>query len=251
MEVIRTLCFGLRLNAGATCIAPHRVFLPPRFGMNFEVKLCRAVAELGSFDVDPDVARRVHKLVMAAEADGAQKLHGLIEPGRTFRPVVLTGCRPEMALMQADLFAPVLCLKRVKDPAEALAFDAACPYALGATILGGEARATDLARRVNAGAVVVNDMIVPTADERAPFGGRGLSGFGTTRGAEGLLEMTRIKTIATRKGQKRPHLRSGSVLPEPLVDDLILADHAAGWLERWRARRRVAKALRSLERNQP
>jgi len=40
---------------------------------------------------------------------------------------------------------------------------------------------------------------VPTADPRLPFGGRGRSGFGLTRGTEGLLEMTVVKTVGVRR----------------------------------------------------
>ena len=59
--------------------------------------------------------------------------------------------------------------------------------------------------------VVVNDMIVPTADPRLPFGGRGRSGYGVTRGAEGLLEMTTVKVIAVRRGRRHLHLEA----PDP------------------------------------
>jgi hypothetical protein len=56
-----------------------------------------------------------------------------------------------------------------------------------------------------AGSVKINDLIVPTADPRLPFGGRDASGYGVTRGADGLLEFTRIKTVSTRVGRFRPH----------------------------------------------
>ena len=52
----------------------------------------------------------------------------------------------------------------------------------------------------------MNDVIVPTADPRLPFGGRKHSGFGVTRGAEGLLEMTVLKCVTVRRGRFRPHL---------------------------------------------
>ena len=48
----------------------------------------------------------------------------------------------------------------------------------------------DSRRSFATGFVTINDIIVPTADPRLPFGGVRGSGFGTTRGAEGLLEMT-------------------------------------------------------------
>ena len=58
---------------------------------------------------------------------------------------------------------------------------------------------------MHAGSVVINDLIVPTVDPRLAFGGRGLSGFGVTRGAEGLLGLTVVKSIALRHGRFRPH----------------------------------------------
>lgn len=91
---------------------------------------------------------------------------------------------------------------------EAVRLAGASPFALGASVFGQEPAASELARRIRAGVVVVNDMIVPTADPRLPFGGRGDSGFGVTRGAEGLRDLTVIKTIVTRRGGWRPHLES-------------------------------------------
>jgi len=88
---------------------------------------------------------------------------------------------------------------------EALAL-AESEYALGATVFGCEPGASEFAKRIRAGVVVVNDMIVPTADPRLAFGGRGRSGFGLTRGADGLLEMTVLKSVITRRRKWRPHL---------------------------------------------
>jgi delta 1-pyrroline-5-carboxylate dehydrogenase len=89
---------------------------------------------------------------------------------------------------------------------EALAALSLCPYALGASIFGPVEAAIALAARIPAGSICVNDLIVPTADPRLPFGGRGRSGFGVTRGAAGLLEMTVVKTVSVRRGRFRPHL---------------------------------------------
>jgi len=74
-----------------------------------------------------------------------------------------------------------------------------CRFALGASVFGPPAVARSVGRRLRAGCVVVNDLIVPTADPRLPFGGAGASGFGATRGAEGLLEMTRAQAVVSRR----------------------------------------------------
>ena len=51
--------------------------------------------------------------------------------------------------------------------------------------------------------LLINDVIAPTADPRIPFGGRGASGYGVTRGAEGLLAMTTPRTIQVQRGRPR------------------------------------------------
>jgi aldehyde dehydrogenase (NAD+) len=141
-RVARAVRFGLALNAGDTCIAPRRIFVP-------------------------------HSLA------------------------------PALAERIASQEVPLIPFASVE---EALAEDDRCPYALGASIFGPEAEARALAGRVRAGVVVINDVIVPTADPRLPFGGRGESGFGVTRGPEGLLELTVPKVVAVRKGRRLPHL---------------------------------------------
>ncbi|MBL6724757.1 MAG: aldehyde dehydrogenase family protein, partial [Rubripirellula sp.] len=63
-----------------------------------------------------------------------------------------------------------------------------------------------IADQLLVGSVTINDLIVPTADPRVPFGGRGESGFGVTRGEEGLLEMTVPKLKSIRKSKVVAHL---------------------------------------------
>jgi hypothetical protein len=112
----------------------------------------------------------------------------------------------------------------VSDLREAIEASLRCPYALGASVFGLRGQAASIAAQVRAGVVVVNDMIVPTADPRVTFGGRGLGGFGATRGAEWLLEMTVAKAILVRTGRWRPHLdRQGAALPRLATDYVAMA----------------------------
>ena len=84
--------------------------------------------------------------------------------------------------------------------------------------------------------VVINDMIVPTADPRVPFGGRGDSGFGVTRGAEGLLELTRVKAVIRRRGSFRPHFDPADPAEqERLLADFVHIAHARSPKRRLRA----------------
>jgi acyl-CoA reductase-like NAD-dependent aldehyde dehydrogenase len=203
--VAAALAYGMRLNNGATCIAPRRVFVLRREADRLASALLARVAGRRLSPSPPSVAAQLRTLVTEAVAQGARLL---LDPAET-GTVILADARPEMRLLREDVFAPWLAFVPVAEMAEALAAQALCPYALGASIFGPEAEARALAARLHVGSVCINDLIVPTADPRLPFGGRGLSGFGVTRGAEGLLDMTVVKTVSLRRGRFMPHLAAG------------------------------------------
>ncbi len=144
-----------------------------------------------------------------------------------------------MALLRHDVFAPWLALIPVDTPEAALAAAAECPYALGASVFGPAVAAQAIARRVAAGSVCVNDLIVPTADPRLPFGGRGRSGFGSTRGAEGLLGMTVVKTVSERRGRFRPHLAPPTTNDAARFAGMTAILHG-GWRTLWNTLRVLA-----------
>jgi acyl-CoA reductase-like NAD-dependent aldehyde dehydrogenase len=200
--VAAALAYGMRLNSGATCIAPRRVFVLPQQAERLASALLARIARLRLTPPPPIVASRLERLVAEAIADGARLLHGAEQTGA----VILVDARPEMRLLREDVFAPWLAFVPVADMAEAIAAQRLCPYALGASIFGPEPEARAMAGYLQVGSVCINDLIVPTADPRLPFGGRGLSGFGVTRGDEGLLDMTVVKTISLRRGRFMPHL---------------------------------------------
>ncbi len=232
--VAACLAYGLRLNGGATCIAPRRVFVPTALAAVLEAKLLALLPAIPDAAVPDAVAARLRGLLDQAVADGAR-----IAAAGTGRPIVVAAAKPGMALLQHDVFAPWLALAPVADAAAALAAAADCPYALGASIFGPPAAARDLAAQVRAGSVCINDLIVPTADPRLPFGGRGRSGYGSTRGAEGLLEMTVPKAVSTRRGRFRPHLNAAT--PEDAAQFAAMtALLHGGWRDRWAALRALA-----------
>jgi acyl-CoA reductase-like NAD-dependent aldehyde dehydrogenase len=155
-------------------------------------------------------------------------------------PLVLAGVPRGSALWREDVFSPVLSVAAVADDEEALAWAGESAYALGASVFGrDEAAARSLAGRIRAGGVVVNDLIVPTADPRLPFGGRGRSGFGTTRGAEGLLEMTTLKVVQWNRAHWRPHLDPAAMGDADLFAAFLELLHGRG-RGRWAALRRLA-----------
>lgn len=247
-QVVRALAFGLRLNGSATCIAPRRVFVPHGMAADLEVALLRHVDTIPPAPVPLPTRRRLAILAQDAVAEGARALADLPrEDSPTMAPLILADAAPDMALLREEIFAPVLSLVPVRDMEQALEAAAASPYALGASVFGPETEAWELAGRIDAGTVTINDLIVPTADPRLPFGGRHASGWGVTRGAEGLLEMTQVKAVSVRKGRLRPHFDPPRVGDEVLMLAALRLFHG-GPGTRAGALRRLVRAVRGRSR---
>lgn len=245
--VVRAIKFGLRLNNGATCIAPRRVFVHDQIAAKLQAGL-RAIA----FNSSIIVHAHLVQCVMESLLGGADLIHGRVQSdGKSLSvPLILKSVQPTMRIVSEDIFAPVLSLIGVCNDTEALEFAAQCPYALGATIFsrnGAAARA--LASRVRAGFVIINDLIVPTADPRLPFGGRGRSGFGTTRGKEGLLEMTVPKVISVRRSRSHLHLDQPQAGDTALFAAYIRATHGHGWRKRFSAIAEICRSIRRRNRS--
>ncbi len=244
----RSIAWGLRLNGSQTCIAPRRVLVDAAIGDALEAELDRALPAGLRVPVDPAAMAAAMPRIEAALAAGAVAVRGGWEPGAAeAEPFVISGATPQMELMKTDSFAPVTAIVADLDGPDALlAADAACPYALGASVFGPERAAYALAHRLRAGVVVVNDLIAPTADPRLPFGGTGRSGHGVTRGAEGLLAMTRPRVIVHRRGSARPHLVPPEDADAQAFAHAAAGLHGEGLRRRWASLRAALPGLKAI-----
>ena len=256
-RAIAALSFGLRFNGSATCMAPRRVFLvglAESDAGRFEDELATAL----DWPVDVPVAKKtemlLRELIDDALSQGARVLlHGIEERGVEKSGVegeagatLITEATPALQAMQTEIFSPILSVMRAANLDEALAASAACPYALTVSIFGQEKEARAFASKLRVGNVLINDVIVPTADPRVPFGGRGSSGFGVTRGAEGLLGMTTPRTIQTQRSRsKRAYAATGDEHVD-LFAGMAQMSHGK-WSKRWPGLMRLIRAARGLK----
>jgi acyl-CoA reductase-like NAD-dependent aldehyde dehydrogenase len=244
-RVARCLAFGLRFNGSATCIAPRRVFVPRSMQSALEAKLREQIL-LCAGGPQPVLSDRTSQMIASAIRDGARVIgqddatqnratkNGASQgatPSPT-GPTVLTNATPQMRLLRSDVFDPVLSLVPIESVADAIHADRECPYALGAVVFGDDRQAREIAERIDAGCVVINDMIAPTADPRVPFGGRKRSGFGSTRGAAGLLEMTQLKAILHQRSNWLPHLDETTPHDADLLCGFLRMSHGRDWQSR-------------------
>jgi acyl-CoA reductase-like NAD-dependent aldehyde dehydrogenase len=236
--------FGLVFNGSATCMAPRRIFGSAERLADLLNILRRRSSEWIAKPVATAGDHLARQLIQDAVAAGAELAIGTVPVDHAWSPVVLTQVTPQMPIASADLFAPVTSLIAVADADAAIDAARKSPYALAAAVFGKTSEATTYARRVGAGTVVVNDLIAPTADPRVSFPAWNRSGFGVTRGPEGLLQMTRLQVIVEQHSQWRPHLPAGPVSLN-LLRGLLNFTHGLTWKQRWQGLRDLLRSRRA------
>ena len=250
-RVAAAVAFGVRLNGSATCMAPRRLIVLGTTTARREALVWRLREEfsrVAGVVLDAETHGLLREMVAEAIAAGALLIGEVAgRAGLPQAPMLLVHATPRMRIAQTDLMAPVLSVIDVKEEAGIAEVERACPFALTASIFGEESRARRLAAEMVVGTVVVNDVIVPTADPRLSFGGRRRSGFGVTRGAEGLLEMTAVRNLVVRHGDSRRHYEPTGEGHLRLFDGLIAATHGGSLRERWRGMKDLVAAARTME----
>jgi succinate-semialdehyde dehydrogenase/glutarate-semialdehyde dehydrogenase len=155
-------------------------------------------------DVGPMIHERqlaiVQSHVQDAVARGARLLAGgkpLPRMGPNFfAPTILADVDHSMKIMREETFGPVLPVRSFKTEDEAVALANDSEYGLAASIFTGDRkRGEALARRVQAGTVMVNDVLACFGISEAPHGGIKASGIGRTHGRFGLEEMVWPKYV--------------------------------------------------------
>ena len=199
-------------NCGQTCISVERVYVEAPVYDEFvglvtdKVRALRqgrpdggaGTVEVGSMTFPPQVDT-VEDHVNDAVAKGARAVvggHRGPAPGHWFEPTVLLDVDHSMKIMREETFGPTLPIMRVADAEEAIRLANDTPYGLGASIItrDGE-RGEALARRIDAGAVNVNDALINYLALELPMGGHKTSGLGSRHGAGGIRKFTKEQAI--------------------------------------------------------
>jgi succinate-semialdehyde dehydrogenase/glutarate-semialdehyde dehydrogenase len=137
-----------------------------------------------------------------ALAHGARVLAGgsrFPELGSNFyKPTLLADVTHEMRIMREETFGPVLPVAAFDSDDEAVKLANDSEFGLAASVWSRDRdRAERLARRIQAGTVMVNDVLSCFGISEAPHGGVKASGVGRTHGRFGLEEMVWLKYLDT------------------------------------------------------
>src|ERR1700676_2871348 len=256
--------WGSYTNCGQVCLSVERLFVEQSVAEKFAQLCVKKTKKLrlgpGSdpaTDVGPLIrpqhVQRMSDLLADATQHGATILcggHPRPDLGPNFfEPTVITGVNDSMRLFQEETFGPILAIQSVRDAEEAVTRANDSPSALAASVWTTDAdRGESIARRLRAGAVMVNDAISYFAIAEAPHGGCRLSGWGRTHGKAGLLEMVHPKYIDVdhMPGTQKPWwFRYGSDLNKA-ADAFLQFEFASTLLTKLR---NAASAMKTVFRN--
>ncbi|MFN2516826.1 MAG: aldehyde dehydrogenase family protein [Pyrinomonadaceae bacterium] len=217
----RGAVWGAFANAGQACASVERCYvqesIAPRF-IERVIAETRALKQgLGTGDaVDIGAMSNERQLQIVEEhvSDAKQRGAKVLTGGQRaanlegffYEPTVLTGVNHDMTIMRDETFGPVLPVMTFKTDAEAIALANDSVYGLTASVWTRNiARGRRIAQLIEAGTVMVNEVVYTHGIAETPWGGVKDSGYGRTHGRMGLLELVTPQHI---------HINRISFLPD-------------------------------------
>ena len=218
-QAAERIAYGKLLNAGQTCIAPDYALVPDAEVQNFADRLQGHMQRMygtdpGNADYTSIISDRHYARLEGLLADAAAKGARLMQPAsagdaawksrRKFPPTIVLGATPDMAIMQEEIFGPLLPVVGYKEAGEPVSWINAHDRPLALYWFGKDEAARDevLARTVSGG-VTVNDCLFHFAQINQPMGGVGASGTGAYHGEWGFRTLSKLKPVFYRSALNR------------------------------------------------
>ena len=206
------LMAGKMMNAGQICLAPDYVFVPRDRMGEFVESSKRSVAKMYPTLLDnPDYTsvinarhfERINGYVDEARERGVEVVE--INPAdEDFRqqsahkiaPTLLIDPPEDSAVMQEEIFGPVMPIKSYESLDETLDYVNSHDRPLGLYYFGTDQEETQqVLNQTTSGGVTLNDVVMHVAQEDLPFGGVGPSGMGAYHGEDGFRTFSHAKAV--------------------------------------------------------
>jgi acyl-CoA reductase-like NAD-dependent aldehyde dehydrogenase len=210
-KTARAVVFGGFANSGQACISVERVFAHASIYAPLVDRVKTLVGELRQGDPSQDYVD-LGAIIFPGQIDVAQRHiddavrkgarivaggHRVPGRGQFFEATVLADCDPAMSVMREEIFGPIVPMMKVASDDEAVALANDSHLGLNAYVFTeSRARARRLTDRIEAGSVLVNDVLSNYATSELPFGGIKQSGFGKVHGLDSLREMSHRKAVS-------------------------------------------------------
>ena len=204
----RAAVWGAFANSGQACASVERCYVQEPVAEDFRARVValtealrqdagtREGADIGSMSSERQLRIVEEHLSDAVErgarvlTGGARARAGSLSAGHFHEPTVLDRVNHTMTVMREETFGPVLPLMTFKTEEEAVRLANDSPFGLTASVWTRDLRrGRRLAERIEAGTVMVNEVLYTHGIAQTPWGGLKESGLGRTHGRLGLLEM--------------------------------------------------------------
>jgi acyl-CoA reductase-like NAD-dependent aldehyde dehydrogenase len=141
---------------------------------------------------------RVESYVEAGRREGAEVVAGGRRPekpdtGYYVAPTLLAGCRPEMKVVQEEIFGPVIVVLPFDDEDEGIALMNGTDFGLYDYVFSADTnKAFRVSKRLRAGNIGIN---TTQRNHNTPFGGTKFSGVGRDGGVFGLHAYSDLQSV--------------------------------------------------------
>ncbi|HDF6642879.1 TPA: aldehyde dehydrogenase [Staphylococcus aureus] len=213
------ICFGKFANAGQTCVAPDYILVHESVKDDLITALSKTLREFYGQNIQqsPDYGRIVnlkhyHRLTSLLNSEQMNIVFGghSDEDERYIEPTLLDHVTSDSAIMQEEIFGPILPILTYQSLDEAIAFIHQRPKPLSLYLFSEDENATQrVINELSFGGGAINDTLMHLANPKLPFGGVGASGMGRYHGKYSFDTFTHEKSYIF----KSTRLESGVHLP--------------------------------------
>ena len=202
----KRLVFGKYLNCGQTCVAPDYVLAE----RSIKEELLKYIKEeiKAQYGEDPLENPDYGKIINRKHFE---RILGLIDPNKLVyggkadtellrvEPTVLDGVAEEDAVMQEEIFGPIMPILTVDSMDEACTFVKSRPHPLALYLFtGDDGTEKRFLKEIPFGGGCVNDTIIHLATGEMGFGGVGNSGMGSYHGKKSFETFSHEKSIVKK-----------------------------------------------------
>lgn len=213
------ICFGKFTNAGQTCVAPDYILVHESVKDDLITALSKTLREFYGQNIQqsPDYGRIVnlkhyHRLTSLLNSEQMNIVFGghSDEDERYIEPTLLDHVTSDSAIMQEEIFGPILPILTYQSLDEAISFIHQRPKPLSLYLFSEDENATQrVINELSFGGGAINDTLMHLANPKLPFGGVGASGMGRYHGKYSFDTFTHEKSYIF----KSTRLESGVHLP--------------------------------------
>ena len=202
----KRLAFGKLLNCGQTCVAPDYLLIDRRVKDEFLALLKKYFTAMAGENALAN-AQYVHMI----NRKHYDRVMGLIDPAKVvlggqgdpetlrIQPTIMDGVTADDAIMQEEIFGPVLPVIAYDSLDEAVDFIRSREHPLALYLFSEDKRTQErFLKSVPFGGGCINDTIIHLATSRMGFGGVGNSGMGSYHGKKSFDTFSHEKSIVDK-----------------------------------------------------